>query len=257
MSSFAMVMRRMRCSVWVMALALLVAGGARVQAQDAARRIFDLTNQDRRAQGLQPLRWNGALAEAAQRHAELMAREGHISHQFPGEPEVMQRAAQAGAHFNAIAENVAMAPTAGDVETSWMHSAPHRANILDPRMDALGVGVAQRGNELFAVEDFAEAAQALSAQQVEQRVRALLRQDGIDASMSPQAAEEACAMSSGMPAGTNARLMVRMQTPDLQQVQSQVREHMRGGRYSRAAVGACRPIGQGAFTMYRVAVLLY
>lgn len=249
-------MRRMQ-SVWVMALVLVVAGGVRGQAQDAARRIFDLTNQDRRAQGLQPLKWNGALAEAAQRHAEMMAREGRISHQYPGEPEVMQRAAQAGAHFDAIAENVAMAPTAGDVETSWMHSTPHRANILDPKMDALGVGVAQRGNELFAVEDFSEAAQALTVEQVEQRVRALLREDGIDGSVSPRGAEEACAMSSGMPAGTNARLMVRMQTPDLQQLQSQIRQHMRGGHYTRAAVGACRPIGQGAFTMYRVAVLLY
>lgn len=252
-----MMMRRMRCGVWVIGLALLIAGGVRAQAQDAARRIFDLTNQDRRAQGLQPLRWNGALADAAQRHAEMMARQGRISHQFPGEPEVMQRAAQAGAHFDAIAENVAMAPTAGDVETSWMHSTPHRANILDPKMDALGVGVAQRGNELFAVEDFAEAAQALSAHQVEQRVRALLREDGIDASMSPRAAEEACAMASGMPGGTNARLMVRMQTPNLEQLQSQMRQQIRGGHYSRAAVGACRPIGQGAFTMYRVAVLLY
>lgn len=250
-------MRRMRWGVWVMALALLLAGGARAQAQDAARRIFELTNQDRRAQGLQPLAWNAALAAAAQRHAEMMAREGRISHQYPGEPEVMQRAAQAGAHFNAIAENVAMAPTAGDVEASWMHSTPHRANILDPKMNALGVGVARRGEDLYAVEDFASAAQSLSVEQVEQRVRAMLREDGIDASMSPRVAEEACAMAHNMPAGTNARLMVRMQTPDLQQLQSQMRQQMRGGRYTRAAVGACAPIGGGAFTMYRVAVLLY
>jgi len=186
-----------------------------------------------------------------------MAREGRISHQFAGEPEVMQRAAQAGARFDAIAENVAMAPTAGDVETSWMHSTPHRANILDPKMDALGVGVAQRGDELYAVEDFAEAAQALSVEQVEGRVRAMLREDGIDASLSPRAAEQACAMAHGMPAGTNARLMVRMQTADLQQLQSQIRQQIGGGRYTRAAAGACKPIEAGAFTMYRVAVLLY
>lgn len=250
-------MQRMRCSVWVMVPVLLAAGAVRAQAQDAARRIFDLTNQDRREQGLAPLQWNAALAAAAQRHAELMAQEGRISHQYPGEPEVMQRAAQAGAHFEAIAENVAMAPTAGDVENSWMHSTPHRANILDPKMNALGVGVARRGDELYAVEDFASASQAMSTEQVEQRVRALLREDGIDGSVAPETARRACAGNGSMPAGTGARLMVRMQTPDLQQIQSQIRQQMRRGRYTRAAVGACRPIGGGAFTIYRVAVLLY
>lgn len=247
----------MRHGVWIVVLMLLAAGAAGARAQDAARRIFDLTNQDRRAQGLPPLHWNDALAAAAQRHAELMGREGRISHQYPGEPAVMQRAAQSGAHFEAIAENVAMAPTAGDVEISWMHSAPHRANILDPKMDSLGVGVARRGDELYAVEDFAAASQALSAEQVEQRVRALLREDGIDGSVAPETARRACAGNGSMPAGTGARLMVRMQTPDLQQIQSQIREQMRRGRYTRAAVGACRPMGEGAFTMYRVAVFLY
>lgn len=249
-------MRRIRLSVWMAAVVLLLTVDT-ARAQDAARRIFDLTNRDRQAEGLPPLRWNGALTTAAQRHAELMARQGRISHQFSGEPEVMQRATQAGAHFDAIAENVAMAPTPGEVESSWMHSTPHRTNILDPRMTALGVGVAQRGDELYAVEDFAAAAQALSVEQVEQRVRAMLREDGIDASAEPRAAEQACAMERGMPAGTNARLMVRMQTADLQQLQSQIRQQMRGVRYARAAVGACRPVGQGAFTLYRVAVLLY
>lgn len=247
----------MRCSVWMAALALLTAASIPARAEDAARRIFDLTNKDRRAQGLPPLQWNAALAAAAQQHAELMARQGRISHQFPGEPEVMQRAAEAGAHFQAIAENVAMAPTAGDVETAWMHSTPHRANILDPKMNALGVGVAQRGADLYAVEDFAAASQALSIEQVEQRVRTLLREDGIDASLAPRPAEQACGMARGMPPGTTARLMVRMQTADLQQLQSQIRQQMRGGHYNRAAVGACAPIGQGAFTMYRIAVLLY
>ena len=31
--------------------------------------------------------------------------------------------------------------TAQDVMTSWMNSPPHRANILDPNLTHLGVGV--------------------------------------------------------------------------------------------------------------------
>lgn len=249
--------RPMRKFAWIL-LCLLVAWiPARAQYENAARHIFDLTNQDRQARGLPPLEWNAALARAAERHAALMARQGNISHQYAGEPAPMERPAQAGAHFHAIAENVAMAPTASDVETSWMHSTPHRRNILDPQMNALGVGVATRNGELYAVEDFAAASQTLHAGDVEQRVRAMLRDDGLNSSLPPDAARQACSMEHGMPAGTNVRLMIRMQAPDLQQIQSQIERQIDGRHYTRAAVGACPQMGQGDFTLYRVAVLLY
>jgi uncharacterized protein YkwD len=38
-----------------------------------------------------------------------------------------------------------------------MKSPPHRANILDKDMDSIGVGVVERGGQLFAVEDFSQA----------------------------------------------------------------------------------------------------
>lgn len=246
----------MRKYVWVM-VCLLTASTARAQVENAAQRIFELTNQDRQAHGLQPLEWNAALARAAQRHAELMARQGQISHQYAGEPAPMERAAEAGARFHAIAENVAMAPSATEVESTWMHSPPHRRNILDPDMNMLGVGVASRNGELYAVQDFAAASQTMNAGQVEQRLRAMLREDGLDTSLAPEAARQACSMDRGMPPGTKARLMVRMQAPDLEQIRSQIEKQMGGGRYTRAAVGACRQIGQPDFTLYRVAVLLY
>lgn len=243
----------------VLVLFALVACGialAQSTAASAARQIFRLTNQDRRAQGLPPLNWNAALADAAQRHAELMAREGNISHQYPGEPELMQRAVQAGAQFRAIAENVALAPTAHDVEIAWMHSTPHRTNILDPKMNVLGVGVAVLGPKIYAVEDFAAASTVLEPQQVEERVRAMLWRYGIDASAPAETAREACAMQRGIPRGVSA-LMIRMQIPDLQQLQSQIEQQARSRHFEHAAVGACAPIGQGQFTVYRVAVLLF
>ena len=123
--------RPMRKFAWILLCLLVAWSPARAQYENAARHIFGLTNQDRQARGLPPLEWNAALARAAERHAALMARQGNISHQYAGEPAPMERAAQAGAHFHAVAENVAMAPTASDVETSWMHSTPHRRNILE------------------------------------------------------------------------------------------------------------------------------
>lgn len=247
-----------RATVGLLAWAAVVCATCAAQRGDDARQILALTNADRQEQGLQPLQWNPALAAAAQAHAERMAREGTLSHQYAGEAPLMQRAAEAGAHFEAIAENVAMAPDPEAVEQAWMHSTPHRTNILDPKMNALGIGVAERGGYLYAVEDFGEASQMLNTQQVEQNVQQMLRGMGIDPSVAPEQAEQACALQHGVPPGPTPRLMVRFQTPDMQQLQAQLRQQVRAGIYTKAAVGACAPIGvQGSFTMYRVAVLLF
>jgi hypothetical protein len=228
------------------------------QAQDTAHQIFDLTNQDRKAQGLQPLQWNAALAAAAQTHATRMAQEQQLSHQYPGEAELMQRAVQAGAHFQAIAENVAMAPDAEGIENAWMHSAPHRTNILDPKMNALGVGVVERGGNLWAVEDFAQASETLGPQQVEQRVSALVRALHVDPSEPASEAEQACTIEKGLPPGSKARSVVRFETPDLSQLPNGLAQSIGNGQFTRAAVGACAPRANNpAFTTYRVAILLY
>jgi uncharacterized protein YkwD len=38
-----------------------------------------------------------------------------------------------------------------------MRSPQHRANILDSDMDSVGIGVAERNGQMFAVEDFCKA----------------------------------------------------------------------------------------------------
>jgi hypothetical protein len=239
-------------------LALLVVSFAHAQAQDDAHRIFDLTNQDRQQQGLQPLRWDDALAAAAHAHAIRMAQQRTLSHQYPGEADLMERTASAGAHFRAIAENIATGPNPEAIEAEWMHSTPHRANILDTKMNALGVAVVRQAGTLYAVEDFEQASQALSREQVEQRVRELLRAMNVDPSASAGPAEQACAMQHGIPQGTNARSIVRFETPDLNELPSQVAQQIRSGDFRKAAVGACAPgPSQANFTTYRIAILFY
>ena len=44
-------------------------GESQQQSYEAVRQIFYLTNQERAADGLQPLRWDPALATAAAQHA--------------------------------------------------------------------------------------------------------------------------------------------------------------------------------------------
>ena len=225
--------------------------------QTAAQQIFTLTNQDRAAQGLPPLAWSDPLANSAQAHAQWMVREPSLSHDYPGEPALMERAKQAGAHFQVIAENIASGWSAEQIDNAWMHSPSHRRNILDPKLNVLGVAVVRRGGQLYAVEDFAETAPPLSLHQVEQRVQSLLRAQGVDASLPPAAAEQACRVWGGFPKGTNARSIVRFQTSDLTRLPPQIVQQIATGKFAKAAIGACPPPSGSDFTTYRVAILFY
>jgi len=236
------------------ALAGLGIGYAQQGSARRARHVAELTNHDRVAQGLGSLAWNDSLAAAAQDHAERMAAEGYLSHEYPGEGNVGARAARAGAHFREIAENIATGYSDEQVEQEWMHSTPHRHNILDPNLNAIGVGIVERNGMLYVAEDFAEASEAMSLAQVEQRVGALLRREGVEALAPRAAASQACGGGAYPPHG---RLVVRFDTGDLSQLPRQVSEQVRQGDYQKASVAECPGGKQGNFTTYKVAIVLY
>jgi uncharacterized protein YkwD len=228
------------------------------QVEDASHHIFNLTNADRQQRGLSALRWDEALAQAALAHADRMAGEPMLSHVYPGEAGLTERCAAAGAHFRAIAENIATGPNPPAIENQWMHSPPHRANILDSKMDAIGVAIVERHGTLYAVEDFEQSSQQFTTEQVEKKVRDLLRARGVDPSASAELAEEACTAGRGIPQGSNARSIVRFETPDLGQLPAQVLQIIASRNFRKAAVGACAPGStQVDFTNYRVAILFY
>ncbi len=142
----------------------------------AEQKLFRMTNRDRAEAGVPELQWNEWLAQAARKHAVEMARRGQLSHQFPDEPGLRDRIAATSIHFNSTAENVALGPTAAEIHDGWMHSAGHRANILEPKYNAIGVAVVRGGNELYAVTDFAHSVPALSASELEDTVATAINQ---------------------------------------------------------------------------------
>ena len=86
-----------------------------------------------------------------------MAEHRSVQHGFEGEPSLSARVKQAGVHFSWLSENVTAGPDAEFIQPQFMQSPNHRANILDTDMNSIGVGVVERGGQLFAVEDFAQA----------------------------------------------------------------------------------------------------
>ena len=227
-------------------------------ASPAEQQLLDATNQVRSEQGLNPLRWDASLAYAAHAHAEKMTEQGQLSHQYGGEPTLTARAAQAGAHFQAIAENIAMGPSANSIQNQWMHSMPHRTNILDPQMNAIGIAVVEKRGSLFAVEDFANSVRTMSPEQVEQKIGEMLKQKGIEPTGPKQDARQTCEMPSGSAGGSHPGAVVRWQSSDMSKLPEVLEQRVRSGQYHTAAVGACSSTNpEQGFTTFRVAVLLY
>ena len=104
-----------------------------------------LVNRERTRRGLAALRASAPLAKAAQRHSVRMVRGRFFEHDGPdGTPRSRVRAA--GYDGRRIGENIAWGSgsysTAGATVSNWMHSPPHRGNILDRHFKDTGVGVA-------------------------------------------------------------------------------------------------------------------
>lgn len=256
-----------------MVLCLVLAGAAAgasaqyAQAQGgqsmpaAAEQLFALANESRNATGAGQLKWDGALAEAALQHCQRMAAEGPISHRYGGEPDLATRASQAGAHFSLVEENVAVGPTAATIHDEWMHSPGHRANLLNPEVDRIGVAVVAARGTLYAVEDFSRVVEQLSPSQVEAQVAALIRPSGVAILSNPAVAREACEIDHGVPGthgGPVPRFIMRWQGAGLDRLPAPLVEKLSSGDYKQAAIGGCTArVGSGEFAAYRVAVLLY
>jgi hypothetical protein len=232
-------------------------GGARTIPADAWQ-IVQLANQARAAAGAGSLRWDAALAEAARQHCLRMAAEGPISHRYGGELDVAGRAGQAGAHFSVIEENVAVGPSAGTIHEEWMHSPGHRQNLLSADVDSVGVALVASRGVLYAVADYSRAVPVLTAAQVEATVAGLVKTSGIAILHDPTAAREYCAQSKTPGGSHQPAFLMQWQDADLSQLPRALTERLASGRYAQAAVGSCAPQGvDGAFTVYRVAVVLY
>ena len=247
----------MRKQHWLLVIMLVGTMAAWAQ-QSTEQQVMELTNADRAQQGLQPLKWDAALSQAATAHAQAMAEQPALSHQYPGEPDLVARAGAAGAHFRSIAENVALAPTADALEKEWMHSTPHRANILDPRMNAIGVGIVRRGGNLYAVEDFADGVAAMGPQQIELKIGQLMQQRGLQSAGFTQDARQTCEMEHGSAGGSSPRFIMRWEGSDLTRLPDVLEQKIATHQYTKAAVGACGSAHpEQGFTTYKVAVMLY
>jgi hypothetical protein len=254
--------------VWVSSSLLVGLLGLSVAAQQGtgpqpakAEQLFAMANATRTQEGRGRLAWDQSLADAAMKHCMRMAAEGPIAHRYGGEPDLTTRAATAGAHFSLIEENIAVGSYPGSIHQGWLDSPGHRTNMLNPDIDRVGIAVVAAQGVLFAVADYARAVPVLTQSEVEAHVAGLLRGHGISVVPDRTDARAACRLDKGLPSLTGAeapQFVMRWQDANLEQLPSRLVENLAEGRYRLGAVGSCPPRGaEGAFTLYRVAVLLY
>ena len=116
------------------------------------QQAIDLVNASRRDNGLPALTAHAQLVAKAQAWADKLAQDGRLSHSD-------LRIGITVPH-NALGENVGFASSIEAVQQDFMQSPGHRANILDPRYQNVGTGVARVGDRVYVVKEFMQPAWA-------------------------------------------------------------------------------------------------
>ena len=227
-------------------------------ASSPEQTLLQYANHAREAHNLPPLQWDDSLARAAKAHLQWVLRNpNNLLHQYPGEPDLVTRGASAQAHFSTISENIA---GHGDTPTAlheiWMKTATHRANILDPKLNLVGIAVAENQGVFYAVEDFARNTPALASEAIERQVAKLLQDQGFPPAPSNADARKTCEMPRGQEG--NPRLVIRWDGADISELPPAVAQQLDKTKFTSAAVGACpsEALNQ-QFTTYHIVVLLY
>ncbi|TQM78876.1 uncharacterized protein YkwD [Saccharothrix saharensis] len=118
----------------------------RTEAELAEAKVLELTNAERAANGCPALAADDRLAAAARAHSADMAANNYFDHVSQDGRSFVDRVKAAG-YPAPGAENIAAGQrTAEAVVKGWMDSPGHRANILNCKLKALGVGMARGGS---------------------------------------------------------------------------------------------------------------
>ena len=115
--------------------------------------IVQAMNADRAAAGLGPLAWNDQLGGSGAIWAGSIANGGSLVHQDLG--AILSQPAYMA--YRTLGENLLMGPTGmstAAMESAWMNSPGHRANILQGAFTMAGVGITVSGGRVWVAVEF-------------------------------------------------------------------------------------------------------
>lgn len=103
--------------------------------------VIRLVNIERQKQGLSQFKTSGQLSNVARVKSEDMYRNNYFSHNSPKYGSPFDMIKSFGISYTSAGENIAKGySSAQAVVRGWMNSSGHRANILNPSFNTIGVG---------------------------------------------------------------------------------------------------------------------
>ncbi len=104
--------------------------------------VISLTNKDRVANGLVELKTSSLLSRAAQNKANDMLARQYFAHNTPDGQTPWTFIKAVGYSYTTAGENLAIDFTqAENIQSAWMNSPGHRANILNNNFTEIGIGI--------------------------------------------------------------------------------------------------------------------
>jgi len=243
----------------LLSLLLLLTVGAFPQSAPSAapftpqdeQEIVRLVNAERQSRGLATLVLDERLREAARKHSARMAYTGEVEHRLAGEPDLSLRLDEQGLRFDVSGENVALDSDAVRAHTALMHSPGHRANILDPKFNSIGIGVVSTPRGLYITQDFAHRLPRASVEDAEEQVALNLNRmrraagaPTLNRLSAPDLRRRACAMAANDKLDPHAALSPKVSRSvvftaiDLTQIPQSL-DRLKTSPASAFSVGAC------------------
>lgn len=107
--------------------------------------MFRLVNKERVANSLNPVSFDNKLRGLARDYSKDMLQRGYFSHYNPEGESPFDRMDAYGIEYSYAGENLALAPSAELAMQGLMNSPGHRANILNPNFNKIGIGAMDGG----------------------------------------------------------------------------------------------------------------
>ena len=114
----------------------------------AERNFFRLTNRARRRAGAVPLRLDSQISKVARRHTWAMVGTNRLYHTSNG------TLARRVTNWTQLGENVGVGGAVDSLQSAFMNSPEHRANILYNHFHYVGIGVVKRNGRMWVTVEF-------------------------------------------------------------------------------------------------------
>lgn len=141
----------------------------------AEQQITEAVNDERTARGIEPVEHEDAIALVARNHSRDMIEREYYAHESPEGETAFERIEEGAASCGTVGENIAatwwyepfettdgerdrhttVEELADGLAEQWLNSQSHRENMLDPRWERTGVGVAVTDDgEVLVTQNF-------------------------------------------------------------------------------------------------------